>query len=69
MYLPDEDDLAEAEVAVSATPPEDLKRDDRRVSRPPDPEAPEATPPEAAPKPVEEVLPVLRLLVLLPQDS
>ena len=68
MNLPDEDDLAEAEVAVSATP-EDLKRDDRRVSRPPDPEAPEATPPEAAPKPVEEVLPVLRLLVLLPQDS
>lgn len=76
LNLPDEDDLepwTEAEVAVSATP-EDLKREDRRVSRPPaDPDAPPplATPPEAAcPKPVEEApCPELRLFVLLPQDS
>ena len=68
-FLPDEEDLVPFTAADSATP-DDLKREERRVSRlAADPEAPADTPPEAAPKPVEELFPELRLLVLLPQDS
>lgn len=62
-----------AELADSATDEaDDLKREDRRVSRPPDAEAPEAEAPPEAPLPpptkLPGVLPVLRLL-LLPQES
>ena len=72
-YIPDEEDLEPFTAADSATP-DDLKREERRVSRlAAEPEAPppvlDDTPPEAAPKPVEELFPELRLLVLLPQDS
>ena len=72
-YVPDEEDLEPFTAADSATP-DDLKREERRVSRlAAEPEAPppvlDDTPPEAAPKPVEELFPELRLLVLLPQDS
>ena len=72
-HVPDEEDLEPFTAADSATP-DDLKREERRVSRlAAEPEAPppvlDDTPPEAAPKPVEELFPELRLLVLLPQDS
>lgn len=67
---PDEEDLVPWTEATDSATPDDLKREDRRVSRPAaELEAPADTPPEAAPKPVEELFPVLRLLVLLPQDS
>ena len=73
LKVPDEEDLEPFTAADSATP-DDLKREERRVSRlAAEPEAPppvlDDTPPEAAPKPVEELFPELRLLVLLPQDS